>query len=305
MIYCDLHCDALTTAEVRQVTRERLQAGGCLLQCFAAFVAENGGFSAFLSLADAFDRLCAEEGYHPVLSAKEIVPGKINALLTVEGGGEIGDGDKLDALCARGVRMMSFTWNTPNGLGFPNFPDYAGMLSGRRSLAERESARGLTRRGFEAAERMGELGMIVDVSHGSDRLFYDVAGLRRPFAASHSGAQAVFDCARNLTDGQIRRLADCGGVVGLDFCADFLSSDTSREGQKRAILAHAEHILRVGGEDVLALGSDFDGIPPNPYLKDPASMPDLLTAFAEKFGPRRAEKIASKNILRLFAEVCG
>ena len=66
MKYCDLHCDALTASGAPQVTKARLMSGGCLLQCFAAFVGE-GGYARFLQLADAFDVLCAREGYHKVL----------------------------------------------------------------------------------------------------------------------------------------------------------------------------------------------------------------------------------------------
>ena len=59
MKYIDLHCDALTQEGVLQVTKERLAVGGCLLQCFAAYVGE-GGFARFCTLADAFDRMKAE-----------------------------------------------------------------------------------------------------------------------------------------------------------------------------------------------------------------------------------------------------
>ncbi|MDE5896526.1 MAG: dipeptidase, partial [Clostridia bacterium] len=105
---------------------------------------------------------------------------------------------------------------------------------------------------------------------------------------------------RNLTDGQIRLLADCGGVAGLDFCADFLSADGSAEGQRKAILAHARHIVNTGGEDVLALGSDFDGIPQNAYLRSPADMPKLIEELIAEFGSAAAEKITRKNFLRVW-----
>ena len=278
-----------------------------MLQCFAAFVSERQNrFSAAMKLCDKFDLLCGEEGYNPVLRADEIKEDKINALLTVEEGGAIeGDLTKLEALYARGVRMMSLTWNYPNELGFPCFPDYEGLHVGRLPLTVREEKRGLTPFGFSAVERMGELGIIVDVSHGSDALVKDVAAITKaPFVASHSGANEVFSCARNLTDEGIRLIADSGGVVGLDFCADFLSFDLSKEGQKNALLAHAKHIIKVGGEDVLSIGSDFDGIPENEFMKSPADMPALLELFQSAFGARAVEKFASKNFLRVFESVC-
>lgn len=111
--------------------------------------------------------------------------------------------------------------------------------------------------------------------------------------------------ARNLTDEQLKAVADCGGVIGLNFCMDFLSDDKNAEGQRRALLAHARHILTVAGEDALALGSDFDGIPPNSFMPVPSHMPALLELFADEFGGRVAEKIAAGNFLRVFEEVCG
>lgn len=304
MKYCDLHCDALT-AEIPAVTGERLRAGGCLLQCFAAFVsARENRFASALALCDKFDALCKEEGFQPVTKAGELAPDRVNAMLTVEEGGAIeGDLKKLDALYARGVRMMTLTWNHPNEIGFPNFPDYEGLCAGRTPLSARERARGLTEFGRSTVAHMNKLGVLPDVSHGSDALFSEVAEICRaagkPFVTSHSGANSVCDCARNLTDGQIKTLADCGGVVGLDFCADFLSADQSAEGQRAAILAHARAIVNAGGDDVLAIGSDFDGMPENPYVRTPADLPRLLELFVKEFGSAAAEKFASGNFLRV------
>lgn len=306
MKYCDLHCDVLTQTGTRQITAERLRSGNCLLQCFAAFISERENrFARANELIDKFEALCESEGYYPIKTAKDLKQDAVNALLTVEEGGAIeGDLKKLDALYARGVRMMTLVWNYPNEIGFPNFPNYVGLLEGKSTLREREAKRGLTAFGRETVSRMMERRMLVDVSHGSDKLFYDVADISRkkgvPFVASHSGAQSVHDCARNLTDDEIGTLADCGGVVGLDFCADFLSDDTSAEGQRAALLAHARAIVNAGGEETLALGSDFDGIPENAFMKNPACVPRLLDDFSHEFGSSVAEKIASKNFLRLF-----
>ena len=163
----------------------------------------------------------------------------------------------------------------------------------------------LTAWAFASAEGLGAFA--ADTGTYRAGLFSDVAALSRrshiPFLASHSGADAVFSCARNLTDDQLKTLADCGGIVGLDFCADFLSDDKRAEGQRAALLAHAAHILKTGGEDVLALGSDFDGIPENAYMRSAACIPDLLEAFSSAFGERITEKIAAKNAMRLFGEV--
>ncbi|MGN1077542.1 MAG: membrane dipeptidase, partial [Candidatus Gallimonas sp.] len=171
MRYCDLHCDALTTRNAPQVTRENLRRGGCLLQCFAAFSsARENAYGETLALAEQFSALCGREGYHVVLRPADLDLQKTNALLTVEGGGGIGEGEKeeerLEELYARGVRMFGLVWNYPNGLAYPNFPDYDGLSTGRSSFSARER-RGLTKRGRRAAEKALSLGMMLDVSHAS------------------------------------------------------------------------------------------------------------------------------------------
>lgn len=305
MKYCDLHSDTLTAEREKQITKERLDAGGCALQCFAAFIsARENRFRQALSLTDSFYDFCKREEIRPVKGADEL-GGGVNALLTVEDGGAIeGSLEKLIALYERGVRMMTLTWNYENEIGFPAFPDYEGLLVGKRSFSEREEERGLKPFGYECVEKMNELGMIIDVSHGSDKLVKDVAACsKKPFIASHSGARTALDCARNLTDEGIKLIADSGGVVGLYFCADFLSSDLSEEGQKEALLRHARAIVNAGGEDCLALGSDFDGIPENPYLKNPSYMPDFLSLLAGEFGEGRAEKFAYRNFIRVLSQI--
>lgn len=308
MSYIDLHCDALTQKGELQVTRQALIEGGCLLQCFAAFVeCRTGRYERALALCDRFDALCRENGYNVVRRASDLREGVINAMLTVEEGGAIeGDLNKLNALYERGVRMLTLTWNHPNEIGYPNFPDYEGLFAEGANFALRET-RGLTPFGRETVARMGELGMLVDVSHASDGVFWDVAHMSMkshvPFCASHSGAASVLDCARNLKDGQIRALADCGGVMGLYFCADFLADDGSAEAQRFALLANARAAIDAGGEDVLALGSDFDGIPPNAYLANPSFLPRLFDDFEACFGSRVANKIFRENALA-FLKTC-
>ena len=279
------------------------------MQCFAAFLFRPDGslYRRALSLFDKFDGWCRDFGLNHVKRASDLKENTVNAVLTVEEGGAIdGDLNKLDEFYARGVRMMTLTWNYPNEIGFPCFPFYDSFFTDPSpDFTAREETRGLTAFGREAVEEMNALGMIVDVSHGSDKLVKDVAELSRvPFVASHSGARSVYDCARNLTDEGIRLIADSGGAVGLDFCADFLSDDKSAEGQFAAIVTHARAIVAAGGEDVLAIGSDFDGIPENPAVKNPAHLPRLLEALADELTPRVAEKCARSNFLRVFREVC-
>ncbi len=113
----------------------------------------------------------------------------------------------------------------------------------------------------------------------------------------------MFDVSRNLTDGQIRLLADCGGVVGVNFCKDFLGMGTTARDTLEEASLHIKHIIKVGGEDVIALGSDFDGIPAPAGLEDCTKIQSLFE-FLLNNGISSAvlEKISYKNAARvLFA----
>lgn len=298
MKYIDLHCDALTKREgVFQVTKENLTRGGCFLQCFAAFIEEKENrLARALSLCDKFDAMCACEGYLPVRKSSDLRREGLHAMLTVEDGGALeGEIKNLDLLFFRGVRMMGLTWNYPNELGV--------------SHTSPSDMGGLSSFGEACVERMCELKMLPDVSHGNDRLLLDTAAICKangfPFVASHSDARAVHFHTRNLSDEGIRLIAECGGAVGLNFYQKFLSGDTSEAEQRTALLRHAEHIVNTGGEDVLALGSDFDGAPENSYIGSPADVPKLLHALERAFGGRIAEKIAFGNALRVFKTFLG
>lgn len=227
--------------------------------------------------------------------------GKMSALLTVEEGAVCkGEIEKLRKLYRFGVRMLTLTWNYPNELGWPNF-------SRDKSPYDPDTARGLTKRGREFVAEMEELGMIPDVSHLSDAGFYDVLEVtKKPFVASHSNARAVCPWVRNMTDDMIRKLSERGGVMGLNFCADFL--EEVPEGQKNpgtiaAVVRHAKYIADVGGVDVLGLGSDFDGIDTHEELPGAQSMERLWDALKQSgFTEEELDRVFWKNVLRVYEE---
>lgn len=118
------------------------------------------------------------------------------------------------------------------------------------------------------------------------------ASFRVPVIASHSLSRAVWRHKRNLTDGQIRRIADTGGLVGVNFVREFLG--------KKSIFEHIAHIVDTGGEDVIALGTDFDGTE-NPLYAGAEEMPRFFEDMKRAgLSPRLTEKIAYGNISRLF-----
>ena len=147
----------------------------------------------------------------------------MSALLTGEEGEiTMGNPDFLYFLYKLGMRMMTLTWNYENSLGFPNvrLDKKSSASSDRYCLSQNE---GLKEQGIVFLEEMERLGMIIDVSHLSDAGFYDVLEhTTKPFVASHSNARSVCPAVRNLTDDMVRRLAERGGITGINFCKEFL-----------------------------------------------------------------------------------
>jgi membrane dipeptidase len=321
----DLHCDTLSELRKAEhagrpksfaqndlhIDLEKLQKGDYLLQCFAAFV--NLGdktpgadpLVTALEEIDQFKRIMAAypEKIAPVYTAADIrrnaAAGKISGMLTIEEGacckGSVG---VLRRMYELGVRMMTLTWNYPNELAAPN------ANPGGPLVANTET--GLTERGFAFLEEMEKLHITADVSHLSDKGFWDIANhSTRPFAASHSNCRALSPHNRNLTDEMIRALAEKGGIAGLNYCASFVDADSAHPKLCRStverIAEHAAHYKQVGGIGVLALGSDFDGIDGHHQLETAAGMPLLADALRKAgFTEDEVERIFWRNARDFF-----
>ncbi len=191
--------------------------------------------------------------------------GKIAALLSVEGAEQIGCTlPELRAAYEKGVRVVHLTWNHDNAL----------------SGAAMDSGAGLSGQGRAYVAEAQALGMAVDLSHLSERGFWDVLECaRKPVLAGHSDARALCDHPRNLTDAQFTALAGAGGVAGLNFCRGFLGLGEDVD----AVVAHAEHYLSLGGERAVCLGGDLDGIDRLPDgLSGAESMDTLYEAMLRR-----------------------
>lgn len=169
-------------------------------------------------------------------------------------------------------------------------------------------AEGLTQFGRDAVVHMQNIGMLVDVSHLSDGGFWEVVNLsKRPFVATHSNCRALCPHPRNITDEMIRALADRGGVMGLNFGPEFLSSDSMDiTSTVKKIVAMAQHEKAVGGIDVIGIGSDFDGIGGTLEISGYEKM-DLLTDGLSSggFTDDEIDQILSGNVLRVMKEAIG
>ena len=202
------------------------------------------------------------------------------------------------------MRMMTLTWNYENSLGFPNvrLDKKASASSDRYCLSQNK---GLKEQGIVFLEEMERLGMIIDVSHLSDAGFYDVLEhTTKPFVASHSNARSVCPAVRNLTDDMVRRLAERGGITGINFCKEFLGKPDVSQNYLDQAVVHMKYLMNLGGEDFVALGSDFDGITRYHDLSDCSVMPKLVHTM-KKAGltPTQIEKICYKNTLRVYREL--
>jgi membrane dipeptidase len=165
-------------------------------------------------------------------TADEIVrlhlQGKFAILMGVEGGHIIQDDLRaLDIYYRLGVRYMTLT-HTAN----TEWADSSG---------DKPKWNGLTNFGKQVVERMNRLGMMVDISHVSDKTFYDtLAATKAPVIASHSSCRALCDVPRNMTDDMIRALAKNGGVMDINFYPGFLSPDFAAAYKKVAPQIHAD-----------------------------------------------------------------
>ena len=305
----DLHCDTIMQLlnhpdsgdlyrNTWKIDIEKLQKAHCKVQDFALFINLGdtndpyGRYEEMRNLCTTQIHLYGEHIQH-VLSYQDVESvyksGKIGALMSIEEGGVLGgDLDKLKQAYQDGVRLITLTWNYPNGLGEPHCG---------------EQHKKLTPKGIEFVEAMQDLGIIVDCSHLNDAGTEQLGDiLDVPFVASHSNAREVTAHTRNLPDNLIKLIANKGGVIGLNFAQSFLG--TSPVSRIEDIVKHGLYLINKGGEDVVALGTDFDGIKPDTEIKDASEMHRLYDAFKEAgLSVEQCEKLFWKNADRLLKEI--
>jgi membrane dipeptidase len=227
--------------------------------------------------------------------------GSLAAVLHFEGAEAIGAGlERLEPFHDSGLRSLGVTWSRPNAFahgvpyGFPGSPD---------------QGPGLTDAGRALVQACNELRVMVDVSHLTERGFWDVAELSdAPLVASHSNAHALCPSPRNLTDDQLRAVGESGGVVGINFCVAFVREDGADDPDTplSAIAAHAAHVAEVAGPDAVALGSDFDGATMPLELDGAAKLPALFDALREfGFDEPELERLALGNWRRVLRATWG
>lgn len=190
-----------------------------------------------------------------------------------------------------GVRLITLTWNFENSIGHPCSDDL------------KKNAMGLEAFGIDVVREMNNLGMLIDVSHGSEKLFFDVCKYSdKPFVASHSCAKSLCGHRRNLTDVQLKELGDKGGVVGINFEKSFLRDDGGYA-TFDIIIKHLLYMKSKAGIDALGFGSDFDGIEDNGELINYSGFEKLLERMQNHFTDDEIDKISHENALRVINDV--
>ncbi len=308
MRYFDLHCDTILgclhkdiplAENEMHINLKKAEAIDTYVQCFAVFIPDKfRGEEAFQLFCKAADRLSMEvERNGERLAAvrqpgdlqKVEAAGKHGAVLTIESGAALGGKlENIQELKRRGVRMCTLTWNGENELG--------------QGLFAKEKT-GLTEFGKQAVKEFENAGIIVDISHASPELFWDVAEIaQKPLVASHSNSKSVCSFPRNLTDEQFARVRDSKGLVGLNFCPDFLNDDGEKASMED-VLRHAERFLSLGGENTVAMGSDFDGTNLPKDMEDGlGAIPRLYELFLRHYSQELTDKIFYGNAARFFQE---
>jgi len=323
----DMHCDTImalmgndkTLRESNNmIDLQKMQQGNYLLQCFAMFVPyvsrrEVENYSPFEMCHKMIDRYYNELEKNkdlilPAFSSADIENNiknnKMTALLTIEEGGVcLGNIEFLRNFYRLGVRMMTLTWNFKNEIATPNI-DYFSIT--REQIAKEgvkpNTTDGLTEFGIEVVKEMNRLGMVIDCSHLGDKGFYDVIKYStKPIVCSHSCSRTVCNHPRNLTDDMLLKLKENNGVIGINYCHDFIKEDKSIATIKD-IVKHIVYIRDLIGIDYIGLGSDFDGISNKDLeLKDASMMNELIIELKNQgFTDEDIDKISYKNVLRVF-----
>jgi membrane dipeptidase len=289
----------------------QLREGGVSLQVLPVFTEEQfvgeGALRRALLMVEEARHLAERHAddvqiVHTGAELREVVDsGRIALLLAIEGAEPIGHSLELvDVMWRMGIRMSSLSWNRRTM-----------MADG---IAERDTGGRLTQLGVDAIARMEDIGMVVDVSHLSEAGFFHLAEVAtRPFIASHSSCRALSGHPRNLSDDQLRVMADTGSFVAVNAFGPFL---TDGKPTVESYVDHLEHAMSIVGPDHVGLGTDFiddvaavvdpvftgllvnhEEIPTTAGLQRPTDFPGLAAAVEKRLGAETATKVLATNLI--------
>lgn len=299
----DLHCDALlklsegkgklrfANAPELDTNKERLQKGNVKVQCFAIFIEpdipQDQKFQAALEQIDYF--YTEVLGKNPEMKQikqwsdfYQLKPEEMGAMLTLEGVDAIGnDLMKLRILFQLGVKSVGLTWNTANLAA-----DGAGEPRGG----------GLTLLGKEIVELNNQYQALTDVSHLSERGFWEVMELSEYPIASHSNSKTLCHHPRNLTDEQALAMIKKGGTIHVVYYPPFIKEDG--KATVADLIKHIDHFCALGGVNHIGLGSDFDGIHQFVFnLENASKTQNLMNELLKYYKEEEVRGFAYQNFL--------
>jgi membrane dipeptidase len=271
-----------------------------------AFAQRRGDFTVALSAAAARRALAADQ--------VALVP-------QVEGGEGITRVEDVDALYRAGMRCLTLVHFVDLDVGGAAWGQAWDVFLGTRK-ATGNNPQGLTPLGRRVVERLMDLGVLIDLAHASDALSNDVLDLAEargvPVIASHSGARALQDKERNVSDALARRLAKNGGVMGVSLfemqvgkVPDAAKWPGFQPDTCDDVVAHWAHFARVAGPEAVALGSDFNGfilrgrpggLCPN-GIRNASDLPQLFAALQQRGVPRAALDGMGEKLLGILEKV--
>ena len=285
--FFDLHCDTVTKSyslgmsfddRTLHINKECLKVFDEVVQTFAVFYDDkrtDPGMDFFFEVKKLLER--------EILDIKNLKP-----ILSCEGG-NITDGnlDNIQVLAKNGVKFFSLVWN-----GVSRF------ATGEKT----DPNEGLKPLGKDCIQELENCRIIPDVSHLSDKGFYDTEKIcKGTFVATHSNSRAVCSNNRNLTDDQIKIIIERNGLIGLNLNPPFLNNKSPATFED--FLRHAEKILELGGESTLTLGCDLDGISSLPLnFKNVSDIKNLGKYFEEKLGKVLTDKIFYENAKKFYGK---
>lgn len=290
LLFDDSNYDFHRLSAVGHIDMDRLISANVLLQFFAVYVdfkylnqALETGLTMSNQLLQAIDRDSRLFLVKDKEDLENLTEGCVGALLSLEGGEVINQSlHLLEVFYKLGARAMTLTWNNRNWIC--------------DGIAE-PSGSGLTNFGRDVVKKMDELGMIIDVSHISVKGFWDCVSLStRPILASHSNSKSLCNHIRNLSDEQIKAIANSKGLIGINYVPSHLS-DNPQKASLDTIVDHMIYIADLVGVEYLALGSDFDGISTLPLgIKDVRDSQKLAISMLNRgFLAKDIEKVFYHN----------
>lgn len=301
----DLHCDTISRVfemnesmfqNSGQFDLNRAIGAGISMQIFSLFLYPDEQGTALKGAIRQLECFFAEAERHsdviyPVFCCSDYQPeGKrIGAVLHLEGAEALGtELEFLRMFYRLGLRSVGLTWNRRNLLA-------DGVMEG-------ESAGGLSRSGIKMVQEMRSLGMLLDLSHISPAGFFQAIDCYQgPVLVTHANARRLCNHPRNLDDAQLKKLAENGGIIGVNQVSDFVRNDKTPDLED--FLDHLVYISELIGVEHVALGSDFDGAD-NVVLPGIEAYAQLENAMLRRgFEHQELEMIFHNNVLRVLNQI--